>query len=417
MYRKEILKGIDFLASVQNSDGGIPGMKCTDPSACWTTAEALEAVLLSPYIQLKHHSFVFKMIRFLLDTQITEGKNRGAWPEYVAQNNVQTLTTGHAVSALFLSKKLITDDKSLENKIESAIKMGFDYLNSNQNTDGGWAIEPESDSSSRAFSTYFVIKGYIQNGFTRSNSKVVRNACKYLLSLRNEQDGGFAKSKEKGEKSDTCYTARIITVLLRANYCKANENVIKSAIGFIFRDITLKQLIKIKREQYTSINSPGMVVFHSNTPIDVMEALCLCNIYNHKTQKLISWILDTQEDNGGWYLGGSSNPEINENVITWTTNEGIYALGCCNKAFSEKRFEKMRKSESILKKVILLLLVVIIMLGYMNLSADNWLVTVWKKLPETVRKFFVFTLLGGLILNIFYNAIYDFVKKLVKGKE
>lgn len=416
MYRNEILHGIDFLISVQNPDGGIPGMSINGTSACWTTAEALEAVLLSPYLRMTYHSFVFKMIDFLLKTQIKDGNNKGAWPEYISTNNAQTITTGHALAALKLSKDIIVDDISLTNSIQNAIDLGFNYLNLVQNADGGWCIEPDSGNvESRAFSTFFVLKGYIRNGFYYNNTRKVRDACNYLKALRDNKTGGFAKST--GEAPDTCYTARIVTTLLQSRACSKKDKIVKAAINFIFQDKTLKTLFKIKHESYVADNSSGMVIFHSNTPIDVMETLCLCDIFDRRVKQLGKWIINTQEDNGGWFLGGSHNPEINENVITWTTNEAIYALSCCNKAFSERYVDKLQKRANTFAKGSFVFIAIILglILHPFSFTNNNVLMTIWNRIPEGVRRFIGATVLGGTIINTFYSIIYDWLKKLLKG--
>lgn len=416
MYRNEILRGIDFLISVQNSDGGIPGMAMTGTSACWTTAEALETVLLSPYLHMTYHPFVFKMINFLLDTQIKDGNNKGAWPEYISTNNAQTITTGHAMAALRLSKDIIVDDAAFVQNIQNAIDLGFQYLSRVQNTDGGWSIEPDDgNNESRAFSTIFVLRGYIRNGFYCNNTRSVRDACNYLKALRDNKTGGF--SKNQGETPDTCYTARIVSVLLQTKACNKKDKLVTSAIKFIFQDKTLKALFRIKHESYVSDNSSGMVIFHSNTPIDVMETLCLCDIYDRRVKRLGMWILHTQEDNGGWYLGGSRDPNINEGVITWTTNEAVYALSCCNKAFSERYVDKLQKRASFFAKGTLVFVAIIIglILYPINLSDNNTLIVWWSKIPEGIRNFLCVTVLGGTILNTFYNIIYEGLKKIFKG--
>ena len=244
MYRNEILSGINFLKSIQNLDGGIPAMKETGLSACWTTAEALEAVLMSPYISMEHHSFIFNMINFLLNTQMNEPNNMnhdGAWPEYVSTQIAQTLTTGHALSALKLAEGIIVDNASLRNRIQIAINKGFEYLNRVQNHDGGWGIEPEGDgeeSESRAFGTIFVLRGYIQNGYNAVNTKAVREACNYLISLRDVKTGGF--SKRPGEAPDVCYTARIISALIKSKVYTKRDPVIKKSLKFIYSDKILR---------------------------------------------------------------------------------------------------------------------------------------------------------------------------------
>lgn len=420
MYRNEILNGINFLKSIQNADGGIPGIKETGVSACWTTAEALETVLLSPYISMEHHNFIFKMIEFLLNTQMNAPNNinhDGAWPEYVSTNIAQTLTTGHALSALKLAEGIIVDDKQLQNRIQTAIKKGFDYLDKIQNSDGGWGIEPEGsgeEKESRPFGTIFVLRGYIQNGYNSNNSKVVRDACNYLKNLRDIKSGGF--SKKPNEEPDICCTARVISVFIKSKTYNTNDPIIKTALKFIFNDKSLKSLFKIKHDPYVSENSSGMVVFHSNTPIDVIEALCLCRIQDRRMHKLLKWIVQTQEDKGGWYLGGTRDPQINEGVISWTTNEAIYALICADKAFSNEYYERYKKRLKFYKKVIFTLLFLLVILLFMPsiLSSDNALVTLWNTFTPKVKEFIAITVLSGLVINLFSSTIYDWIKKLFK---
>lgn len=419
MFRQEILNGIDFLMSVQNSDGGIPGIEAVGESACWTTAEALETVLLSPYLRISYHNFVFNMIDFLLKMQITNdtnGKKNGAWPEFATSHIAQTLTTGHALSALELSKKVVVDNDELLNKINESIRQGFTYLSRVQNPDGGWGLEPENgerSKESRALSTIFVLRGYIQCGYTISNNRAVRNACEYLKTLRDEKSGGFKKTL--AEAADVCYTARVITTLVKSQAYSFKDLVIKKALKFIFSDKSLKALFKIKHESYVTSTSAGMVTFHSNTPIDVMEALCICNIYDRRVKVLEKWILNTQEDNGGWHLGGTRDPQINDGVITWTTNEAIFALICADNTFHKERELLTEKRFKFAKRVIFTLSVicVLLLLTVSNPIQQVFITLIWSRLPDGVKSFLIVTVLAGLILNLFACAAYDWIKKLI----
>lgn len=423
MYRNEILNGINFLKSIQNKDGGIPAMKETGSSACWTTAEALEAVLMSPYISMEHHDFIFGMINYLLNNQMNEPNNMhhdGAWPEYTITSTAQTLTTGHALSALRLAENIIVDNTEIQSKIRNAIAKGFIYLNHIQNSDGGWGIEPEcggEEKESRLLGTVFVLRGYIQNGFNANNSTAVRKACNYLLSLRDTKTGGF--SKTPGDSPDVCYTARAISVLIRAKVYTNKDSVIKQALKFIYRDKSLKELFKVKHDPYVSENSSGMVVFHSNTPIDVMEALCLCKVNNRRIKRLEQWILQTQEDRGGWYLAGSQNPEKNEGVISWTTNEAIYALICADKAYSDEYYIRGQKKLRFYKKISFTLgcLATILLFTPSIVSHENFIINFWNGLSLGVRQFIAVSVFGGLTVNLFSNSIFEWIKKIIKGGE
>ena len=393
-------------------------MRQTGTSACWTTAEALEAVLLSPYLRLSFYPHVFKMINFLLNTQITSGNDQGAWPEYISTSNAQTLTTGHAIAALCLSKEIVVDDADFTQKISHAIEEGLRYLNRVQNPDGGWCIEPgDGNTESRAFSTVFVLRGYITNEYYFGNCTAVRDGCNYLISLLDRESGGF--SKNAGEAPDTCYTARIISILLRARARTKKDPLIKRALKFIYADKSLKSLFSIKHESYDSVHSAGMVIFHSNTPIDVMEALCLCDEYDKRMKKISKWIRDSQENNGGWYLGGSPDPSINEGVITWTTNEAVYALGCYNIAFSERYHFALQKRVKIYGSIIIALAIIALslLISPVHWSEENWFFLLWTKLPALVRNTVLGSVIGVSILNVLSNLLFDKIKKFLNNGE
>lgn len=418
MFRHEILRGIDFLVSVQNADGGIPGMRATGTSACWTTAEALETILLSPYLRLSFYPHVFKMINFLLNTQITSGNDKGAWPEYISTSNAQTLTTGHAIAALRLSKEIVVDDAEFTQKITHAIEEGLRYLNRVQNSDGGWCIEPgDGNAESRAFSTIFVLRGYVTNEYYFGNCTAVRDGCNYLISLLDSKSGGF--SKNAGESPDTCYTARIISILLRAKARTKKDVIIKRSLKFIYADKSLKSLFSIKHESYDSVHSAGMVIFHSNTPIDVMEALCLCDEYDKRIKTLGKWIHDSQENNGGWYLGGSRDPNINEGVITWTTNEAVYALGRYNISFAERYHSSLQKRVKLFGSIIIALSIIAasLLISPVHWAEDNWFISLWKKLPALARNLVLGSVIGVSVINVLSNFLFDKIKKWLKNGE
>lgn len=422
MFRSEIIKGIDFLMSVQNQDGGIPGIKSVDESACWTTAEALESVLLSPYLRMNYHNFVFKMIEFLLNTQVEDPNHAdrdGGWPEYVSSNVTQSMTTGHALAALRLAKDIIVDDNAMTLRISNAISKGFAYLNATQHPDGSWGVEPESGGSaneSRPFCTIFVLRGYIQNGYDYQHSKIVRSGCEYLKTLRDTKTAGYMIYPNSAP--DICYTSRIVSTLVKAKAYLPSDKFIKDSLKFIFEDKKLKELFKIRHESYVASTNSGMVIFHRNTPIDVMEALSVCHIYDRRVKAIEKWITDTQEPNGGWYLGGTHDPVINEGVITWTTNEGIFALICADNTFHTKREVTNEKKLKIAYKVIFTLCIIIFLLFivYSTPVKTTFNTYIWSKIPSAVQKFMVLTVFVGLALNLFASAIYDFFKKFFSNR-
>ncbi|MBK9745819.1 MAG: hypothetical protein IPO91_03480 [Chloroflexi bacterium] len=152
---------------------------------------------------------VRKMAEFLIDTQIMlEGaqntgslsaesnSDAGGWP-LIRGKRASTMATGHAVGALQLALVAFRRDNVLEPKIRKAIENGVQWLEENQNKDGGWGSEPSAGTDgkeSRIVATYYALYGFWYRGGDYQNSKVVRDAVGFLEKVRN-QDGSWGFSK------------------------------------------------------------------------------------------------------------------------------------------------------------------------------------------------------------------------------
>ena len=404
LYKSEILKGIRYLLSIQNKDGGIPGLRKGDPSACWTTAETLEVTLRASCFDPEFHKFIVNMIHFLLNTQLKETDNVGAWPEYVNKHSSFTFVTGHALSALKLSENIFIDDSDIHNNIKSAIERGFEYLKKVQNTDGGWGLTPElggEEKKSRAFSTIYVLHGYIQNGFTASSDNSVSKACQYLEGLLDKKTGRFDSGLDKC--SDVCYTARIINILIKAKYKNPNsDSLLKKAVNFV-KIQSNKTLLSVNNEIFSTREHIG---YHNNTPIDVTETLCLCGIFGTKSQHLEKWFIKNQQPDGMWYLGKDRNPkEQNTEIVTWATNDAIYALLCIDEVYSKIYYSKLHKKFRIQRKSIVVLIVFLVASVLFHDYIPSFFS--WNTIPKLI-KFFISTSIGLALLS---NFLWDLIKK------
>src|ERR1044072_8180467 len=109
--RKKIAKGIDALLLLQREDGGIPATKPEDLSGSWTTADTLDAILVSGTFSSFGISRIKGLVNYLLDKQINSSdiqsaivraKNNqkyGGWSTYQGAEP-GTMTTGHCVASL-----------------------------------------------------------------------------------------------------------------------------------------------------------------------------------------------------------------------------------------------------------------------------------------------------------------------------
>jgi len=77
IYRTQIIRGLRLLKRTRNPDGGIAATKPGVVSGCWTTAEALEALLTAPYHDIDLRPFALGLIKYLQSTQFTGAGKAG----------------------------------------------------------------------------------------------------------------------------------------------------------------------------------------------------------------------------------------------------------------------------------------------------------------------------------------------------
>ena len=329
-YRKQIVDGIIFLLSHKNDDDGIPATVLGNESGCWTTAEAVHVLLESPYFPKERLIDIRKMVEFLLRNQIP-GKG---WPMALEGNYVSTMATGHAIAALCLAEKVFHENEELVLKCRKAKAEGLDWIRQNRNPDEGWGVEPEKavGKDTRIISTCYALKGYIASGLNYDNSKDIRNAVDYLSGIVNKDNGWGGK---KGVPSDPDNTSRVVSILIQSGKAKFTDPVIEKAKDFILGS---RSAWRWDTEAYASKGAPGQVIFHSNTPVDVLQALIECQYYGHETHDLIKFLIKAQEDDGRWYLSDQLNRKDTSNC-TWCTSEAIDVLDFVQERYFEHLFD------------------------------------------------------------------------------
>lgn len=421
--RKEIREGIRFILSIQNPDGGIPVNKPNDLSGPWTTAEAVETLIIAPYTPKNELNRIREMVEFILSTQIVNGRNTsdeidsnldssntdltksGYWPFTVKGSRASTMATGHCVAALALAENIFDNDEQLRSRINQSKSLGINWLREHQNHNGGWGVEPEAGSEgqeSRTVSTVYALRGFIRSDYTSENSKIVRDGVNYLYNAVNE-DGGWGYKQNVG--SDPSNTARAVRTLIRSGEYNPNQTIITEGIKYITTSKPSDGLWETERESYMVDDSTGHTVYHSNTPYDVLEAYLLAGYRGEEVDETIRWFLNNQEDDGRWYFGTTDYKD--EDISTWTTNGAIYVLDmACDKylrytfeEFSEDNDSNIWQWLSILFSVTALTLLLHI------LGITNKISQLWMTLPPRIRDIITVGIFLTLVVNLISNYL------------
>ena len=192
-FSREAREAIKFLLKNQNDDGGLPAVNPGDPSAKWTTSQAMIIFTSCPYFPSSYLPYIYKLIQFLLNSQ---DKNHGGWP-FGSGKIGATITTAYPAIALIRAMKILPDSQ-LKDEILETIELGITWLKKRANIDGGWGIEPESTAKggqiSRIYTTFLAMWALIEHDENNTQSKEITNAINFILDARNEDFGeGYYK--------------------------------------------------------------------------------------------------------------------------------------------------------------------------------------------------------------------------------
>lgn len=400
-FQRQISNGILFLLSNRNNDEGIPATNLGDGSGCWTTAEAIDILLRSPYLPKKRIADVRKMVEFLLQNQIP---GRG-WAMALEREYVSSMATGHALIALHIAEDIFHEDEELVQKCKKAKAEALDWIRKYNNPNEGWGVEPEKEGKeTRIISTYYVLKGLIALGFSYSNSNDVKRAIDYLVSIVNKDNGWGGR---KGAQSDPANTARVISILLQSGKFSQDDPIIRKGLKYIL-DSQNDWTIDI--ESYTAKGAPGQVFFHSNTPADVLEAFIRCEYYGNETHNLIDFLLTSQEDTDGrWYLCDKFQKDTS--ICTWSTSEAIGVLDLAQEEYFESLFYRHDSKSSARMRLILSAVSIISILEFLYIiHFHDTLSAWWHSLSEGWQLTFL-----GIIISIIVGLLVSFLNDKIKS--
>lgn len=178
-YIEYIKPGITYLLKSQKMDGGVSVGEGNTVSSVWATAEVLEALLSTVYLEPNIYTVdrVLKMAEFLIDSfEVSQDDDDcGYWKAYDQDRNLfpSTMTTGHSIYSLQLCiNRMLCNYKyrSLISKINYPIedtmstiskitKQAAQWLFKNLQRDNGWSeTEKDRGHQSSIVCSYYVMR-------------------------------------------------------------------------------------------------------------------------------------------------------------------------------------------------------------------------------------------------------------------
>lgn len=346
-YTENIKTGISFLLQSQNPDGGIAIANHGDiESGIWTTAECLDAIISSHYLEMDISALgkILKMVQYLNNHFIVSNNDveMGYW-EVADGDGASTLTTGHAIHSLhnFMNKILsvygfesITiggdtfNASDIKKEITINISKAINWLQYNQQIDNGWGYTNKGINDSSIFCVYYVLKGFNSIGKTSANDTNVNRSCIFVK----EAIKRIISDKRAGTESDFPNVLYGYSCLVSSGYFTKTD--------VAFRKQILKYIDKkwrqINKKTYMNGLSHRDIPFIFNMEYIVLDALLIAEEYNFRTKinKISKELAKKQNLDGSWTIIKNNKTET-----TWNTAEAIIVLGQIEQRFMKYQFD------------------------------------------------------------------------------
>ena len=315
-----ILSGYDFLLDHLNDDAGVPAVTLGDPSGCWTTATAIEALVSIPYF-CSDIATVKQIVEFLCDQRLRTPKRlAGSWALTVGGKQGSTLATAHSVIALGRAEAF----HPLEVDFGEVVEVGLKWLATVQNEDGGWGVEPYGGAagrSSRLVSTFLALRAFGEAGREISSSKVARLGANWVLSTF---DGATGFPAFEGQKVDPCSSSRACIALEAVGALVERPGLLNAVANYLEESKPPGGLWNLARESYVPDGAPGQIFFNQNSTAELLGFFAEFNLFPEYQTELLRWFVKNQNENGSWFLG--ANEKFDEKIVTWPTADALVAI-------------------------------------------------------------------------------------------
>ena len=313
------------LLKSQNSNGGIPSTRQGSSSGIWTSASTLESLAVSKTTTLTAYQACRKLTEYILSNQYNS-----SWPVVCISKDCHgnTISTAHCISALVSFKNYISSKDELFLKVEKSISDALSWIISNQNSDGGWGLEPSSvrgASESRVSSTYYAIKAIAECEYSNADS-IFSNASTFILSKQLDTGGWANADDHTGEYgTDSSNTARSALTLLYSNFWDHKDSDLENIIGLL-QELTEGHSWEIDSETLPSKNPSGQTVYHNNAPCDVLNLFIKSRVAKEFILPPLHFLLACQNSEGFWPLMDPIRKKPRIPAVTWPTAEFVFTV-------------------------------------------------------------------------------------------
>jgi len=404
--RRALTDGVLYLQQVQHeSSGGLPATQIGEADGCWTSASALESVLVCPFVVPRRDGTIRDLVSFLDASAIRSG-SVVSWPVVAGSGRSSTMATGHALAALSAAQAELVDEPT-QQRLAPLLEGAIQWITANVNDDGSWGVEPDrrpSGRPGRLISTAYALRGLSAAGQSVDNSDLVRNAVQWLWTSHNASDGGFGASP--GAVSDPCSTARTLNALHRCAAVDPNDARVDQAVEYLRSSKPRGRLWDLETESYVSEETAGQTTFNSNTTADVLEALLRLSPTSKNVGLLVDWYLKHQMGDGSWPLG--ANEESDSSVVTWPTCEAILTLSIAEDIRpSDLEVIGLRRTNRVSRWLVVALVLALVAAVIGLVGSPSFVSDIWEEIPPGVRDWLRDAVVVALVTNLVAAAIWD----------
>lgn len=319
------LAGLRYLVRHLNNDGGVPAVRPGDASGCWTTAEAMEAMLRSTWPIMQFQTPLERTARYLVGAQFgTETTACGGWPFVSGAAVASTMATAHAIISLSTCEKLV--DSALRLQVDVTVANAVEWLLKHQDpTSGGWGVEPGIGTAGRkprVVSTFLALRALIAAEHKLHSSVAVQRGVNFLRSMR--LGDGF-RAMPDAPDADVCSTVRAYMALHECGALERHEELLEAITTYIRNKKPRGRLWHLDTETYIPDGTSGQIIFNHNSTAEILEFLAAEGVEDELQRELVRWFSKNQDQDGSWHLG--ANDVHKREIITWPTSEAVLALG------------------------------------------------------------------------------------------
>ena len=305
-----ISKSVEFLAKIQNADGGIPYNSQGSPSGAWTTSGILWALGMANDGNVSNECYI-KMLNYLYANQNTNGLM-----SYTKKNDMGCIdaTAQFILGAILLERFLKSKGKknvikSIEALVDCVQELGWGTItNSNPcvfSTGIGLVALKE------ALNCQFIYETVDKDDI----NSLILSKINVIINMQNEDGGWGTNPEDKISKSASTAMAIIAIEKCFCDKIEKKTSILSKAISFLINsqnnDGDWNDVIE---------RDAGFTVIRQSAPY-CMSALALmkCKIIDDYYQRGLKKLLSLFQN--GYVLYKESN------VNTWSTRDGL--VGIC----------------------------------------------------------------------------------------